>query len=153
MTRRLYSASEVRSFARCPELWWYERRRADLVGLDAATLQRRRDLLRRDFGARAARLPEDRLLAQLLARREHLARGTAFHRAHEAHAVKARSGCLLPLVLTMILPCLAALMMRRFEAAWSVARAQPCRRKLTVTLRSRHTFILIEAMSGSLPRR
>jgi hypothetical protein len=117
MTRRLYSASEVRSFARCPELWWYERRRADLVRLDPAALRRRRDLLQREFGAAAARLPEDRLLAHLLVRQERLARGNEFHLAHAARVPKARGGCLLPLTITLVLPCLAALVVRRSDDA------------------------------------
>ncbi len=91
--RRLYSASDVRAYARCRRQWWYERRGAEWASLEPAEIERRLAVLRRRHGARAGDIPAYRLLADLAARGERLERGRQVHRAHAARAFRP-AGCL-----------------------------------------------------------
>jgi len=91
--RRLYSASDVRLYARCRRQWWYERRASELAALEPAELARRMAALRRRYGARTDSLPAYRLLADLAARGERLDRGALVHRRHAARALRP-TGCL-----------------------------------------------------------
>lgn len=91
--RRLYTASDVRAYARCRRQWWYERRSTDLAALEPSVIARRMAALRRLHGARADDLPAYRLLADLAARDANLEHGARVHRAHAARALRP-SGCL-----------------------------------------------------------
>lgn len=93
--RRLYSASDVRAYARCPRQWWYERRSVELAALTPDVVERRLAALHRRYGADAASRPEYRLLVDLLGRDDRLARGARIHRAHASRALRP-TGCLLP---------------------------------------------------------
>lgn len=92
--RRIYSASDVRRYARCRRQWWYEARQAELVSLSAEEIERRLTALRRRHGALAEQMPAYQLLAGLAARRQHLARGQAVHAAHARRALRPGLGCL-----------------------------------------------------------
>jgi hypothetical protein len=91
--RRLYAASDVRSYARCRRQWWYERRSAEFAALEPTVIARRMAALRRRYGAEAEGLPAYRLLADLAARDANLERGARVHRAHAARTLRP-SGCL-----------------------------------------------------------
>ncbi len=111
---RLYSASDIRTYAQCPRQWWYEARSAELAVLTPEEVRHRLVALRRRHGRQAEDLPAYRLLADLEAREERRAHGNAVHRAHAAavhartHVSPRRAGCL-PLLagtltLTLLLP-------------------------------------------------
>ena len=96
--RRLYSASDVRRYARCPRQWWYEARQDEWVSLTAAEIERRLVALRRRHGAQAETMPAYRLLADLAARQRHLAHGRQVHLAHARQALRPGLGCLTALL-------------------------------------------------------
>lgn len=99
--RKLYTASDIRSYARCPRQWWYETRSAELARLSAEEVERRLAALRRRHGTRAEDLAAYQLLADLAARHERLARGRASHATHARQALRPRVGCL-PTLLGLI---------------------------------------------------
>lgn len=92
--RRLYSASDVRRYARCPRQWWYETRQAELASLSAEEIERRLTALRRRYGARAEETTAYQLLDDLAARQRQLARGRHVHAAHARRALHPGLGCL-----------------------------------------------------------
>ena len=91
---RLYSASDVRRYARCPRQWWYEARQAEWASLTAEEIERRLAALRRRHGVRAEEMPAYQLLADLAERQRHLARGRRVHAAHARRALRPGLGCL-----------------------------------------------------------
>lgn len=110
--RRLYSASDVRAYARCRRQWWYERRAAEWAALAPAEIERRMGALRRRHGARTGDMPVYRLLDDLAARGERLERGRHAHRAHAARALRP-AGCL-PAVGLLALCLLPLFQLRRY---------------------------------------
>lgn len=107
--KHLYTASDVRRYARCPRQWWYEARADELAALGPDEVRRRLDALRRRYGDAAGDLAAYRLLTDLAARHERLAHGRDVHRAHAARALGRGRGCLLPItvflaVILLLLP-------------------------------------------------
>lgn len=107
--KRLYTASDVRRYARCPRQWWYEARADELAALDPDEVRQRLDALRRRHGDAAGDLAAYQLLADLAARHERLAHGRDVHRAHAARALGGGRGCLFPItvflaVVLLLLP-------------------------------------------------
>ncbi len=113
---RLYTANDVRSYARCPRQWWYEARSEELAALSPDEVRRRLDRLRRRHGAAADDLPAYRLLSDLAAREQSLAHGRETHRAHAVRALSPAesrgrgSGCL-PLAGLVLLAVATALLL------------------------------------------
>ena len=107
--RRLYSASDVRRYARCPRQWWYETRGDELGALTPPEIARRLDALRRRYGAAAHEQPAYRLLADLAAREERLAHGREVHHTHARRALRPL-GCL-PLAGLVVVTALLLLLL------------------------------------------